>query len=132
MMENNLPFEYGFLYKPVEGLVIERLSNSFYDYTQQISLSRSGGYDYNVSVPFSNHESIDWRHGFKPVGFIESTQRVIGDVYVIECTNREVLSPSMNNWNMSFNKETHTTRVKKPIRVEIDVNDFIKNFEKIL
>ena len=130
-MENTLPFEYGFLYKPISGVnlsseEVNKILNSVQiDSTTQSYYSGSG-YGMNGYV---SSQGIDHEKYFHPIGFIESQQFVIVEVMI---TEQEVTSGHLQMSGMNFQNTNLTKTYKRVSRAHIDVNIFIKYWEKVL
>lgn len=131
-MENALPFEYGYMYKivqnptPEDKNAIEQLYwqqdnlASFYDYNYDSYNNPGGSFDSQVLDPSGN---------FLPIGFLEKDQKVVLEVIVSETERVKNLLVLNNN---QFSKMEVSKRNKRLRRLEMDVNLFIRNFEKIL
>ena len=136
-MENTLPFEQGILYKPikVEGYTTYDIDQYFLGkvISQRTIMDRES-FDYinQYDYPSSSIENVDWEYYFLPIGFIESTQKVVGEVMMVESKTILMLVPAGNNFGISFKQEKIKEYIKRTFRVEIDVNEFIKKFEKVL
>jgi hypothetical protein len=68
----------------------------------------------------------------KPIAFKKSEQKVIGEIIVNENKKTSMLVPSANGYGINFNQSEVQEKSSKVYRVEIEVNEFIKNFEKVL
>lgn len=126
-MENTLPFEYGFLYKTIEnpnqaelstGIRVENSYNSWWNNSGNSAIS---GMLYSGGIDHSKY--------FHPIGYIASKQIVIVEVMV---TETEKINGLLTMNSMSFSTTGIEKSFTKIARANIDVNIFIKNFEKVL
>lgn len=128
-MEGVLPFEYGFMYKPIESLKADELANI----TDGIQIDFSGNPSYfsnsGMMGGYVSTQGIDASKYFHPIAYVSSKQKVIAEVMVRE---EEKTNGHFMMSGMSFQTTDLTKRYIKINRAEIDVNVFIKNFEKVL
>lgn len=128
-MDRAFPFEYGFLYK----LIGTPSWNDGEDISKSIQLDSNYTYFNNSGVSamtgHSTVNGIDHEKYFHPIGFVESKQKVVVEVMVRET---ESTSGHLYMSGMSFNTSTIQKEYKKISRAHIDVNIFIRNFEKVL
>lgn len=131
---DTLPFQYGAMYKPTVEYMSKYSVNFITQYDQKtyISNTNSSGTTHMYMYPTSGINSINWNYYFLPNGFIEKSQKVIGTVFFEESKQFSMLIPSTSGYGISFNQDRITEKATKPFRVELDVHEFIKNFEKVL
>ncbi len=137
-MESTLPFEYGFMYKPIvlnpvtlegsreiaDGVIVDEATPYF-------AYSGSGVSGYTDTF------QVDPSKFFHPIAFIESTQKVICDVVITQAkkTKGYLTINSGNSYGsngFNFSTDELYEYSTKMGRVKIDVNIFIKYFEKVL
>lgn len=134
-MDPIFPFEYGAVYQPIEK---ERWNygtewlRKFSD-LQKSSMghnnySNSYAYDY----PNSHVDSVEWQYYLKPIAFLEKDQKVIAEIMAMETKKFSMLVPAAQNYGINFSQTQISENLKRMFRVEIEANEFIKNFEKVL
>ncbi len=124
-----VPFEFGALYKPCENVQI----NCDIDWNQKPTFHFSNYINGNIITnPHVIVNYVDWSYGFEPIAFIESKGMVVGNVFANEAKNTPILIPEANGYGINFQTNNIVEQKKRSFRVEIEVNEFIKNFEKIL
>jgi len=131
-MDTVLPFEYGYLYSPIETKDTEissddrrELDNIMY---QEGVLSNNSYSDYNAPRLTSTIERLE--NQFVPVGYNPKTQKVILESTLRETDRFENMVSFNNNQINNFN--SFSKSAYRIYRVEVDVNIFIKYFEKVL
>lgn len=127
-------YEYGCLYKPISGSPYEYGNSAtlLKDQSQKTVLTKSN-YNSGTASPSTFVSNIDWKYGFKPISFIENKNIVIGEVFALETKTISLMTPnSSSSYGISFGQDTINESRTRMFRVEIEVNDFIRNFEKIL
>lgn len=131
-MQGTLPFEYGTMYRPIIG----KSFKSEWILPNQGTHNSQDNYNYNS---YNNGQFlcsftpvIDSSFDFFPMAFSEKTQMVIGEVIVEEQRKFSVTIPQSSNSGISFMTTNTTERSKSVTRIQIEVNDFIRDFEKVL
>lgn len=132
-MEGTLPFEYGYLYKVIE--LKEDLEISPSDKSQLLSINTQEGVitgtQYNEYYKPRVDAYIDkYCDHFNPIGYDPRTQKVILESKLIENQSFKNMVGFSNNQISSDN--IFQTRTHRVYRIEVDVNIFIKYFEKVL
>ena len=135
-MEKSLPFEYGYLYKVIDNPTQEDkdvIQNTYYQedifrpwYSVENQAYSSYGSPLSVSV---YGERIDENGKFLPIAFKENSQKVVLEMVIEE---EEIHSGIMQLENNQFKTATIKKHNKRVRRIELDVNVFIRNFEKVL
>ena len=132
-MEGVIPFEQGRLYQVInDELLLNKYRNFFINnlsYEQQKKFSSDS---YSNPVPYPYYDNVEFNYGFKPIAFKEKEQKVVGEIFLQENVSKPQMSVNNSYSGISFETINMTEKVSRPFRVEIDVNDFIKDFEKVL
>jgi len=130
-MEGIIPFEQGVLYQLINNELKNKYSNYFIN-NINYELRRKFSSNSACSIPFSGFDFVEFGFGFKPIAFKEKEQKVVGEIFLNERTVSSQLTTNNNYSGINFETIDITENISRPFRVEIDVNDFIKDFEKIL
>lgn len=123
-MDTVIPFEYGFLYKMIENPNWSDINNSL-----KVDSGISNYMNSPVFSWYSTEPNIQQHKYFEPIGYLSNTQKVIFNVVVEE---KETTNGHLTMSGMSFQTTSIEKTYRKINRAEIDVNIFIKNFEKVL
>ena len=131
-MENTLPFEYGYLYKPIvitdETDINEKDKNDLHD-LKWTSNTTTCSYS-NWGRPKLTVINTDIGEYFNPIGYNPKTQKVVLEIFKGE---QEVFENLVSFTNNQFDSGNIIEKnYKKVDRIEVDVNLFIKYFEKVL
>ena len=136
-MESTLPFEYGVMYRVIPSPTSEDRSEIERTYYQEDILKPSysiqnPSYSYSGTSPLNSWvdtQMIVAEGMFLPIAFKESTQKVIVEIIVSENEKTAGILQLDNNQFKYSEITRHSRRVR---RIELDVNLFIRNFEKVL
>ena len=130
----DLPFEYGFLYKKVAPVKDDVLfNNALHNLSVNLLPESSSSYEYvcnsngTITGSIYNHELNNSL--YNPIAYIKTTQKIVMEVTRLE---NDTLNGFLVMSGMSFSQVNIAKNVAKICRVEVDVNDFIKYFEKVL
>ena len=124
-MDSTLPFEYGYLYKIITNPNHSDISNNLYlDVGQNYYQS---GYGNITTSSYSN--GIADENFYHPIGFIESKSLVVVEVMV---KKKESTNGLLQMQGMSFSTTSLEKEYREICRATIEVNTFIRNFEKVL
>jgi len=137
MEPSTLPFEYGKMYRVIPSPTSEDRSEIERSYYQEDIFKTSysiqnPSYSYNDTSPLSSwvgDQMIIPEGMFLPIAFKESTQKVIVEIIVSEDEKTAGILQLENNQFKSSEITRHARRVR---RIELDVNLWIRNFEKVL
>jgi len=130
----DLPFEYGFLYKKVAPVKDDELFNNALHNLPINLLPESSSfyesvYSSNGTINGSIYIQAPGNSLYHPIAYIKTTQKIVMEVTRLE---KDVLNGFLTMSGMSFSQTSVAKNVAKICRVEVDVNDFIKYFEKVL
>ena len=130
----DLPFEYGFLYKKVapvkdDELFNNALKNLPINLLPEYSSFYESVYGSNGTINGSIYNQALGNSLYNPIAYIKTTQKIVMEVTRLE---NDTLNGFLVMSGMSFSQVNIAKNVAKVCRVEVDVNDFIKYFEKVL
>lgn len=137
MEPSTLPFEYGVMYRVIPSPTQEdrsEIERTYYgnDIFQPSYSITNPSYSYTPGASLNS-----WVDGqmiipegmFHPIAFKESTQKVLVEIVVSEREKTAGILQLDNNQFKSAEITRHGRRIR---RIELDVNLFIRNFEKVL